>query len=426
MSDLETIRQKFATVRPFLDERARRIWAAAEAAALGYGGISLVARATGLARSTIYEARRDLQALPPAPDPASASAGEAPAPGGPGSAGGGPSKRLRRPGGGRKRLEVADPTLTAALEALVDPLARGDPESLLRWTTKSTTKLAAALHAQGHSVSAWKVGQLLKDLGYSLQGTRKTRDGKGHPDRDAQFRYINDQAAVFQAEGQPVLSVDTKKKELVGPFANGGREWQPTGCPEAVRTHDFPDRERGKAIPYGVYDRGANEAWVSVGTDHDTAEFAVATIRQWWQRLGRTRYPNATRLLITADGGGSNGSRVRLWKVALQALADETGLAISVCHYPPGTSKWNQIEHRLFGQISINWRGRPLTSHEVMVELIANTRTRTGLRVQAAVDAGKYPLGQQVSAAELEALALQRAEFHGEWNYTLLPRIVDL
>ena len=333
-----------------------------------------------------------------------------------------PPRRLRRAGAGRKRLEETDPTLVADLEALVDPLARGDPESLLRWTTKSTVKLAAALQTQGHTVSAWKGGPLLDQWDYPLQRTRKTLEGKEHPDRDAQFAYLSQQAEAFQAAGQPVISVDTKKKELVGPFANGGREWQARGCPERVNTHDFPDQERGKGLPYGVYDRGANEAWVSVGTDHDTAEFAVETIRQWWRHMGAARYTDGTHLLVTADGGGSNGSRVRLWKTALQALADETRLTISVCHYPPGTSKWNHIEHRLFGQISLNWRGRPLTSHEVLVELIANTRTKTGLRVQAALDEGRYPTGKQVSSAELASLLLARADFHGEWNYTLFPR----
>jgi len=399
---LERVRRKFAALRPFLDERARRVWAAAEAASLGRGGVTQVARATGLARSTIYEGQRELRDLPP----------EEPT----------PAPRLRRPGGGRKELTTQAPGLIDALEALVDPLARGDPESPLRWTTKSTRKLAAALREQGYRLSHVKVAALLKERRYSLQAPRKVEEGKNHPDRDAQFCWINEQATAFQTAGQPVVSVDTKKKELVGPFRNGGREWQPRGAPETVRVHDFVDPERGKAIPYGVYDLVANEGWVSVGTDHDTAEFAVATLRRWWQQMGRERYPTAHRLLITADGGGSNGRQVRLWKVELQAWADEIGLELHVCHFPPGTSKWNKIEHRLFSQITQNWRGRPLVSHEVIVDLIANTRTDTGLRVQAALDPAAYPTGRKVTDAEMQGLALERAAFHGEWNYVLHPR----
>jgi hypothetical protein len=304
----------------------------------------------------------------------------------------------------------------------VDPLARGDPESPLRWTTKSTRKLAATLRQQGHPISHGKVAALLQDLGYSLQGTRKVQEGKSHPDRDAQFAYINAQAEAFQAAGLPVVSVDTKKKELVGPFANRGREWQGSGCPEEVRVHDFLDKERGKANPYGVYDLTANEGWVSVGTDHDTAEFAVETIRRWWREMGKERYPAATRLLITADGGGSNGSQVRLWKVALQAWADAEGLEIRVCHFPPGTSKWNKIEHRMFSEITKNWRGRPLVSHAVIVDLIASTRTEKGLQIRAALDDSPYPTGKKVTEGEMRALALERADFHGEWNYALHPR----
>jgi hypothetical protein len=399
---IESIRGKFQALRPFLDERARRVWAATEAAALGRGGVVWVAQATGLARSTLYEGERDLQEQ-------AAAARE-------------PARRIRRPGGGDKPLTTKDPTLLADLEALVDPLARGDPDSPLRWTTKSTRKLAAMLRAQGHRVSHGKIPDLLRQLGYSLQSTRKVQEGKSHPERDAQFEYINAQAEAFRAAGQPVISVDTKKKELVGPFGNGGQEWQASGCPEEVRVHDFRDPERGKANPYGVYDLAANAGWVSVGTDHDTAEFAVETIRRWWREMGKERYPTATRLLITADGGGSNGSRVRLWKVALQAWADEEGLTISVCHFPPGTSKWNKIEHRMFSEISKNWRGRPLISHEVMVDLIASTRTEKGLQIRAALDERDYPTGKKVSDAEMRRLALERADFHGEWNYTLRPR----
>jgi hypothetical protein len=400
-STTESIRRKFASLRPFLDERARRVWAAVEAEALGRGGVTWVAAATGLARSTLHEGQRELQegATPQAT-----------------------ARRVRRPGGGAKRLTEKDPGLVAALEALVDPLARGDPESPLRWTTKSTRKLAATLGTQGHRISHGKVAELLRELGYSLQGTRKVLEGTAHPDRDAQFEYINAQAEAFQAADQPVVSVDTKKKELVGPFAKGGQEWQASGCPEPVRVHDFVDRERGKANPYGVYDLAANEGWVSVGTDHDPAEFAVETLRRWWQEMGQERYPTATRLLITADGGGSNGSQLRLWKVALQAWADSQGLTITVSHFPPGTSKWNKIEHRMFSEISKNWRGRPLLSHEVIVELIASTRTEQGLRIRAALDEGEYPTGKKVPEAAMRALSLERAAFHGEWNYTLHPR----
>lgn len=414
MGDLERISEKFLRLRPCLDERTCRLWAANESLALGHGGLALVARATGMARSTLVDGRRELRtgAHPtagPAADTDEASASRA-------------GGRIRRLGGGRKRLTETDPGLAEALEALVDPLARGDPQSPLRWTTKSTRKLAATLKAQGHPASAMTVARLLKERDYSLQGTRKVQEGSSHPDRDAQFEHINAQAEVFQGAGQPVISVDTKKKELVGPFANGGREWQARGCPEEVRVHDFLDRERGKATPYGVYDLAANEGWVSVGTDHDTAEFAVATIRQWWRHMGEERYPTATRLLITADGGGSNGSQVRLWKVALQAWADETGLEITVSHLPPGTSKWNKIEHRMFSEITKNWRGRPLVSHEVIVDLIASTRTEAGLHIRVVLDENEYPTGKKVTDAEMRQLALERASFHGEWNYTLRPR----
>ena len=412
MSDVERVRQKWEQLRPFMDERLRRLWAASESLALGRGGPGVVTQATGLARSTLVYGRRELRAG--AGTPAETAL---------------PPGRRRRAGGGRKAATQKDPALVEALEALVDPLARGDPQSPLRWTTKSTTKLAAVLTEQGHPVSASTVARLLKERGYRLQATQKVREGRQHPDRDAQFGHINAQAEAFQATGDPVVSVDTKKKELVGPFANRGREWQASGCPEEVRVHDFLDPERGKAIPYGIYDLAANEGWVSVGTDHDTAEFAVESLRRWWQQMGSARYPQARRLLITADGGGSNGSQVRLWKVALQAWADETGLTISVCHFPPGTSKWNRIEHRMFSEITKNWRGRPLESHEVIVDLIGETRTASGLRIRAALDENSYPTGKHVSRPEMAALALERAEFHGEWNYTLHPRpnqMIDL
>lgn len=309
----------------------------------------------------------------------------------------------------------------SALEALVEPTTRGDPESPLRWTCRSTRQLADALAAQGYRVSHQTVASLLGGLGYSLQGNQKTKEGSVHPDRDAQFRFIHGRAEDFQRRGQPVVSVDTKKKELVGDFKNGGREWRPKGDPEPVRVYDFVDKALGKANPYGVYDPAANAGWVSVGTDHDTAEFAVETLRRWWDKMGRLRYPEATEWLVTADGGGSTGSRVRLWKVALQRLADQTGLRISVCHFPPGTSKWNQIEHRMFSHLSMNWRGKPLFSHEVVVNLIAGTTTRTGLKIEAKLDTNAYPKGIHVTDEELEKIKIERADFHGEWNYTILP-----
>jgi hypothetical protein len=382
-----------------LDERQRRLLAAAAARALGRGGIALVARATRMSRQTVYDGLADLE------DPTGLAAG-----------------RVRRPGGGRKRLVERDPGLVAALEALVDPVTRGDPESPLRWTCKSTAQLARALTAQGHPVSDDTVGRLLRQQDYTLQRTRKTLEGAQHPDRDAQFGYLNEQASAHLAAGQPVVSVDTKKKELVGNYANGGREWQPQGAPVGVGVHDFPDPKVGKAIPYGVYDVGANTGWVSVGCDHDTAAFAVATLRRWWEQGGRALYPDAGRLLVCADAGGSNGYRVRAWKTELGRFAAETGLAVTVCHFPPGTSKWNRIEHRLFSAISVNWRGRPLVSHEVIVELIGATTTRTGLRVQSELDRGVYPLGVKVSDAELAAVPLAPHAWHGEWNYSIAPR----
>jgi transposase len=403
MTTEEQLRRKYELLSPWLDERQRRLWAGAEAVALGARGITRVADATGLSRMTVRAGAREVQALES--DPASALE--------PG--------RVRQPGGGRTPLTQADPTLLRHLEALVDPLTRGDPESPLRWTCKSTAKLAEQLQAQGHPVSPRKVAQLLGELGYSLQAPRKTREGKQHPDRNAQFEYINGQAEAFAGRGQPVISVDTKKKELVGDFQQKGQEWQPRYQPEGVRVHDFPDPELGKAIPYGVYDVEADQGWVSVGTDHDTAEFAVEAIRRWWRHMGAALYPGAEELLIVADGGGSNGSRSRLWKRELQALADETGLRVRVCHFPPGTSKWNKIEHRMFCHITTNWRGRPLTSHEAVVNLIANTTTGTGLEIQAELDPGEYPTGIEVTDEEFQAINLKPARFHGEWNYAITP-----
>jgi DDE family transposase len=379
--------------------------------ALGHGGITAVAIATGLQRATIRVGVRELQGSPSTstePEPLAEAA-----------------RRVRAPGGGRKPLTAEDPTLIRDLEALVEPTTRGDPMSPLRWTCKSTRQLAAELVRQGHRVSHTTVAEVLHALNYSLQATRKTKEGSDHPDRDAQFAYLNQQTRAFQQRGQPVISVDCKKKELVGEFANGGREWQPAGYPEAVRVHDFLDKQLGKAIPYGVYDVAANQGWVSVGIDHETAAFAVASIREWWDQMGHIRYPNATELLITADSGGSNGSHTRLWKTELQRLADETGLRLNVCHLPPGTSKWNVIEHRLFCHITQNWRGRPLVSLEVIVNLIGNTTTRTGLKVQAGLDRGTYPIGIKVPDAELAAVQLEPASFHGDWNYVIAPQKPD-
>jgi len=397
--EMDIIRQKYLLLRPELDERARRCWAAVEAMALGYGGVSAVAQATGLARNTVAAGIRELSApqrLPPG--------------------------RVRRPGGGRKLLTATDPQLAAALDALVDPVTRGDPESPLRWTCKSTHQLARELTRQGHPVSPRTVARLLREADYSLQSTRKTREGGNHPDRNAQFGLISRRVRAFQRKGWPVLSVDTKKKELVGDFKNAGREWQPAGCPEPVRVHDFIDKTLGKAIPYGVYDVTRNRGWVSVGTDHDTARFAVAALRRWHERTGAAAFPQARGVLITADGGGSNGVRNRLWKVALQEWADESGWAVSVSHFPPGTSKWNKIEHRLFCHITGNWRGRPLVSVEAVVQLIASTTTQAGLVVEAEADTNSYPVGIKVSDEQLHAIRLRRDRFHGEWNYTIRPR----
>ena len=396
---IETLRKKFERVSEVLDERGRRVWAVAEAEALGYGGQSMVAKATGLARTTVYRERVRRATNPPTPQ----------------------RDRIRNVGGGRKKLTAREPGLLSALEALVEPTTRGDPENPWCWTCLSTRQLAAALEKQGYRIGRQTVAGLLDELGYRLPGNHKTREGSSHPDRDAQFRYIHGRVEAFQRRGQPVVSVDTKKKEWVGDFKNGGREWRPKGNPERVRVDDFVDKTLGKANPYGVYDPVANVGWVSVGVDHDTAEFAVETLRRWWEKIGQLRYPSATELMVTADGGGSNGSRVRMWKVALQRLADETGLRITVCHFPPGTSKWNKIEHRMFSHISMNWRGKPLISHEVIVNLIASTTTQTGLKIEAELDTNVYPKGLRVTDEELGKINMQKADFHGEWNYTILP-----
>jgi len=411
MDDVASIRSKFEALRPFLDERRRRLWAAAEAIVLGHGGSTAVATATGLRRNTIRAGIRELQTSRSRSAAGSAATGE--------------ERRIRAPGGGRKPLTSHDPALLRDLEALVEPVARGDPMSPLRWTCKSTRQLAAELVRQGHQVSHQTVAELLHALDYSLQATRKTREGADHPDRDAQFAYINEQTHAYQQRGQPVISVDAKKKELVGDFKNGGREWQPAGHPEAVRVHDFLDRQLGKALPYGVYDVAANQGWVSVGIDHDTAAFAVATVQRWWEQMGHLTYPSATELLITADSGGSNSSHIRLWKTELQRLADETGLRISVCHFPPGTSKWNAIEHRLFCHVTQNWRRRPLVSLAVIVNLIGHTTTRTGLTVRADLDTGAYPTGIKVPDTDLAAVQLEPATFHGDWNYAIAPHQND-
>jgi DDE family transposase len=396
----ELLAAKLGAIFPHLDERQRRLLAGAEARALGHGGIRAVARAAGMREGTVSLGAAELES------------------------GQEPLGRVRRAGGGRKRVADLDPGLVPALLALVEPDERGDPMSPLRWTAKSLRVLAAELTRQGHPVSADTVGDLLHEQGFSLQGNAKVTEGKQHPGRDAQFRYINEQARGHRDAGEPVISVDAKKKEQVGPYANGGREWRPAGDPARVRDHDFPDAALGKAIPYGIYDIAANAGWVSVGTDGNTAEFAVESIRRWWRAAGQAAYPQASRLLITADAGGSNGYRTRAWKTGIAAFAAEAGLEITVCHFPPGTSKWNAIEHRLFSAISVNWRGRPLTSHEVIVQTIAATTTRTGLTVTAALDDGRYPTGIQITSAQMKDLedrALTRHAFHGTWNYTLRP-----
>ena len=396
--DIETLQVKFVALEPVLNERSRRLWAATEAQALGHGGIALVERATGISRSTIARGLRELRSgMSLSPD------------------------RTRRPGGGRKRAVDKDATLLLDLEALVEPTSSGDPSGPLRWTSKSVRKLATELQAIGHAVSHRLVAQLLHESGYSLQANRKSREGTSHPDRDAQFQYINKQVCQHQEQGQPVISVDTKKKELIGKFKNAGREWRPKGTPEIVRVHDFIIPEQGKAIPYGVYDLHRNEGWVSVGIDHDTASFAVNAIRRWWQKMGRPAYTGARCVLITADAGGSNGPRLRRWKWQLQQFANRTGLSITVCHFPPGTSKWNKIEHRLFSHIAMNWRGKPLVSLATIVSLIGSTSTTSGLRVRSEIDRRRYPKGVTVSPEQMAKINLQPHAFHGEWNYTIHP-----
>ena len=399
MSNIKEIRAKFRALVPSLTERMRRLWAGTEARAIGRGGIAILARATGLARNTIVRGLKELGERAPL-DPA----------------------RVRRAGGGRKRKAVLDPNLKDALERLVEPVTRGDPESPLRWTSKSTRILAQELNATGYSVSHVLVANLLDEMEYSLQANRKTMEGTSHPDRNAQFEHINGEVSRRMGKGMPVISVDTKKKELIGRFKNGGRQWRPKGNPERVNVHDFLDKKKGKAIPYGVYELGRNVGWVSVGIDHDTARFAVATIRRWWRELGRKAYPEADTLLITADSGGSNGARLRLWKWELQRFADASGLTISVCHLPPGTSKWNKIEHRLFSFISQNWRGQPLLTHAAIVNLIANTRTATGLKVRCVLDTKRYPPKVAVTDKQMAQIKITHADFHGEWNYTIQPR----
>jgi hypothetical protein len=397
----QVLAAKFQVIFPHLDERQRRLLMGAEARAVGHGGIRAVARAAGVREATVSLGVDELDS------------------------GAEPLGRARRPGGGRKQAADLDPGLRPALLALVEPEERGDPMSPLRWTTRSTRNLAAELTRRGHRVGADTVGDLLRAEGFSLQGNAKTIEGQRHPDRDAQFRYINEQVKAHQDTADPVISVDTKKKELVGEFKNAGRQWRPKGEPAATRTHDFPGDSAGKAVPYGVYDLTANAGWVSVGTDHDTAAFAVESIRRWWKAAGSSDYPLARRLLITADAGGSNGYRTRAWKAELAALAAETGLEITCCHFPPGTSKWNKVEHRLFSHITMNWRGRPLTSHEVIVQTIAATTTRTGLRVRAELDTSAYDTGVKVSDQQMDALPLTRHDWHGDWNYTLRPDDYD-
>jgi len=399
MNEHHTITERYGRVAGTVDERGRRAVAASEALARGRGGIATVARATGLSRKAISLGIKERRGVAP--------------PAAPG--------RVRRPGGGRKRIARTDPGALVDLERLVEPTTRGDPESPLRWTCKSVRKLAAELRERGHRVSRQWVAEALRGLRYSLQGNRKTREGEGHADRDAQFAHINATAEAYLEAGDPVISVDAKKKELVGDFKNGGRAWRPQGQPEEVRVYDVTIPELGRATPYGVYDLAANAGWVTVGLDRDTAAFAVESIRRWWERDGRARYPAARRLLITADGGGSNGSRRRLWTWEVQRLADETGLAITVRHVPPGTSKWNKIEHRLFSVITQNWRGQPLVSYAVILSLIAATTTAAGLTVASYLDTNTYPAGVKVTDAEMDTLHIERDAFHGEWNDTLLP-----
>jgi hypothetical protein len=405
MGDLAMIEAKFKALSGRLDEATLRMWAATEARSLGRGGVSAVAKAIGMSRTTIHAGLSDLKAATPTPEINREA-----------------RPRIRATGGGRKKLVSKDADLLRDLDALVEPTSRGDPMSPLRWTCKSTYRLADELRRLGHEVSQRTVCDLLAQMAYSLQSTRKTREGGQHEDRDAQFLHIAKTVADYQSTGDPVVSVDTKKKELIGDFKNAGQEWQPKGTPEEVRVHDFIDPDLGKVAPYGVYDLTANAGWVNVGIDHDTAEFAVESIRRWWREMGETTYPHARRLMITADCGGSNGHRVRLWRSELQKLADELGLVIQVCHFPPGTSKWNKIEHRMFCHITANWRGRPLISRQVVVNLIGSTTTREGLHIKAGIDENAYAKGIKVTDEELAMLAIERDEFHGEWNYRLLPR----
>lgn len=402
----QAVREKYERLKPHLGERGKRLWAANEALSFGPGGMRAIAEALEMSTKTILEGKRELQGEPRCPDS--------------GVVGG----RQRRPGGGRKSTLEKQPQLLPALEQIVDPATRGDPMAPLKWTSKSLHHIVSELNQEGYRVGATTVSKLLQEeLGYSLQALQKTREGSSHRDRDAQFQYINHQCQAFQQRHQPVISIDSKKKELVGDFKNGGREWQRKGEPEKVRTHDFEDKEKGKVTPHGVYDIGSNQGWVSVGIDHDTAEFAVDSIRHWWKRMGQPSYPEAKELLITADSGGSNNYRARLWKYQLQKLADETGLGLLVCHFPPGTSKWNKIEHRMFCHITANWRGRPLESLEVIVNLIANTRTTKGLTIQADLNVHSYAKGIKISDEEMSRLNIIPADFHGEWNYSISPRI---
>jgi len=401
MATEKEVRARYKLMSRHLDERMMRLWAGAEALAHGHGGRELVARATGLGRTTVLNGKKEVRSKRAPPD----------------------LVKVRRKGAGPKRIEEKQPGIYEALESLVDPVTRGDPESALRWTCKSTRALSAELATKGFKVSQHKVGAMLGELGYSLQSTRKTYEGEQHVDRDAQFRKINATVEDFLARDQPVVSVDTKKKELVGEFTNRGQEWQPAGAPVFTHVHDFPDMAEGKAVPYGVYDVGDNEAWVSVGMDHDTPMFAVNSIRTWWTSMGRRSHPGARELLVTADSGGSNSARSRVWKAELQRLATDTGLTIHVAHFPPGTSKWNKVEHRLFSHVTLNWRGRPLENFETVVELIGATKTRAGLRVRARLDKRKYALGVEVSQNVMDNLKIVHSDFHGEWNYRLCPQI---
>lgn len=396
---IREIKSKYEGLYPLLSERLRRLWAGSEARALGLGGITVVCKATKLSRTTVRSGIRELTHGIDAED----------------------AKRIRHHGGGRKRIEDENPEVLVALEQLLEPATRGDPERPLRWTSKSGRKLAAEMKAIGYKMSPQKVIDLLHGLGYSLQANKKTTEGTAHPDRNAQFEHINRKVKDFLRRGEPVISVDTKKKELIGDFKNAGSEWHPSGEPEKVRVHDFKDKDLGKAIPYGVFDVGANRGWVSVGVDHDTAEFAVESIRRWWQYMGSNHYPDATELLITADAGGSNAHRTRAWKYHLQRLANEIGLKLVIRHYPPGTSKSNKIEHRMWSYISMNWRGKPLISLALVVSLIANTTTSTGLKIKAKLDRGSYPTGVEISNAEFNQIELRRSSFHGDWNYAIWP-----